>query len=243
MKAIGSSFHRAKAGLCGAASQEDYDAVIRFAKSNGFMVVGGSRDGMDIELRGSVATIETAFNVTMGVYQHPIENRRFYAPDREPTVNLPFQLWHIAGLDNYSIPHPAVRHKNAIKSEVRGSCPDNSYCGSDMRAAYYGAHTLNGSGQTLGLLEPWGYDIDDVNTYFTGAGQINHVPVNGISTDRSSLSCFYANGCDDTEQIIDITQAVSMAPGLSALHVYVGNSETAIFSAMSRQTPLDAQLS
>ena len=100
-------------------SQEDYDAVIRFAKANGFTVVGGSRDGMDVQLEGSVATIETAFHVTMGVYQHPTENRTFYAPDREPTVDLPFQLWHISGLDNYSIPHPALVHRNlSVKSNA-----------------------------------------------------------------------------------------------------------------------------
>lgn len=89
-------------------SQEDYDAVIRFAKTNGFTMVGGSRDGMDVQLKGSVATIEKAFHVAMGVYQHPTENRTFYAPDREPTVGLPFPLWHVSGLDNYSIPHPML---------------------------------------------------------------------------------------------------------------------------------------
>lgn len=88
-------------------SQEDYDAVIGFAKANGFTVAGGSRDAMDVQLTGSVGAIEKAFHVTLGVYQHPTENRTFYAPDREPTVNLPFRLWHISGLDNYSIPRPA----------------------------------------------------------------------------------------------------------------------------------------
>ena len=58
-------------------TQEDYDAVVSFAKANGFTVVGGSRDGMDVQITGSVAAIETAFHVTMGVYQHPTENRTF----------------------------------------------------------------------------------------------------------------------------------------------------------------------
>ena len=89
-------------------TQEDYDAVIQYATSNGFKVVGGSRDGMDVQLEGSVTSIEAAFNVSMSVYQHPTENRTFYAPDREPTVDLPFPLWHISGLDNYSIPHPSL---------------------------------------------------------------------------------------------------------------------------------------
>ena len=66
---------------------------------------------MDVQLKGSVANIKKAFHVTMGVYQHPTENRTFYAPDREPTVDLPFPLWHISGLDNYSIPRPALVHR------------------------------------------------------------------------------------------------------------------------------------
>ncbi len=226
-------------------SQEDYDAVIRFAKTNGLTVVGGSRNGMDVQLEGSVATIETAFHVIMATYQHPTENRIFYAPDQEPTVDLPFQLWHISGLDNYSTPHPANLHRNlSVKSNaVKGSCPSSSYCGSDMRAAYDGGTALTGAGQTLGLLEFEGYDITDVNTYFTNAKQTNNVPIDGISTDGTSLSCLAKNDCDDTEQTLDITQAVSMAPGLTALYVYVGSTDTAILSSMSSHSPLNAQLS
>lgn len=224
-------------------SQEDYDAVVHFAQANGFTIVGGSRDGMDVLVNGSVANVETAFELTMNVYQHPTENRQFYAPDREPTVNLPFQLWHISGLDNYSIPRPAVRHSSAVRANVAGSCPGNSYCGSDMRAAYYGGTTLSGSGQSVGLLEFYGYDLQDVNNYFASARQSNRVPIVGISTDGTSLGCLARIGCDDTEQVLDITQAVSMAPGMRALNVYVGNSDTAILSAMSRHSPLDKQLS
>src|SRR5580704_545164 len=72
-------------------SHEDYNAVIRFAQSHGLMVVGGSRDGMDVQITSTVARIERALNVTLGIYQHPTENRTFFAPDREPTVELPFR--------------------------------------------------------------------------------------------------------------------------------------------------------
>jgi kumamolisin len=226
-------------------TQEDYDNVVGFAKSFGLKVVGGSRDGMDVQLEGSVTSIEAAFNVSMGVYQHPTENRTFYAPDREPTVPLPVPVWHISGLDNFSTPHPAL-HKNpnlSVKpNTTTGSCPSSSYCGSDMRAAYYGG-SLTGSGQSVGLLEYYGYDTADLNTYFTNSGQKNNVTVTGISTDGTSLTCLYSSGCDDTEQILDMTQAISMAPGLSGLYVFVGSSDTAIFSSMSTHTPLCAQLS
>jgi hypothetical protein len=81
----------------------------------------------------------------MGVYQHPTENRTYFAPDREPMVDLPFQLWHISGLDNFSIPHPMFVKKsdfasahginaNAVVSHATtGSGPSASFLGSDER--------------------------------------------------------------------------------------------------------------
>jgi subtilase family serine protease len=226
---------------------EDYDAVVRFAKANGFAVVGGSRDALDVQLEGSVAAIEKAFHVTLGVYQHPTEDRTFYAPDREPTVDLPFQLWHISGLDNYSTPRSQLVRRNpkgpGVQSEATtGSCPQKSFCGSDMRAAYYGG-TLTGTGQNIGLLEYAGFDIADVNTYYTNAGQTRTAAVVGISTDGTSINCIANQGCDDTEQTIDITQALGMAPGVTTVYVYVGSTDTAMLGAMSSDLPLPLNLS
>jgi kumamolisin len=227
-------------------SQEDYDAVVQYATSNGFKVVGGSRDAINLQIEGSVTSVETAFNVSLGVYQHPTENRTFFAPDREPTVDLPFALWHISGLDNYSIPHSALVHSNGlgVKSHATtGSGPSASFLGSDMRAAYYGTGALTGTGQNIGLLEYYGYDIADLNTYYQNAGQTSLASkVIGISTDGTSLSCTYPS-CDDTEQILDMTQALGMAPGITTLYVYVGSSDTAILGAMSSDSPLPRQLS
>jgi subtilase family serine protease len=218
---------------------EDYDAVVGFAKASGLRVVGGSRDGLDVQVEGSVTNIEAAFNVSMGVYQHPTEGRAFFAPDREPTVPLPFPLWHISGLDNYSFPRPALVHRNvsAEPNTTTGSCPSKSYCGSDMRAAYYGSGPLNGAGQSVGLIEFYNTNLADVNLYFTNAGQTNTVPINLICTGL----CLSSR--DDTEQTLDITQAISMAPGMKELDVFIGLSDTSILSAMSTHSPLDAQLS
>ena len=225
-------------------TQADYDAVTNFAQTHGLTVVGTSRNRLNLDVAGPVASIEAALHVTMGVYQDPAENRTFYAPDREPTPDLSIQLWHISGLDNYSIPQPAlVRRPAGIQPDATtGSCPSASFCGSDMRAAYYGG-SLTGSGQSVGLLEYYGTDLADLTTYFTNAHQTNNVPVNLLSTDGTSTSCLASRGCDDTEQTLDITQALGMAPGLSSLVVYVGSTDSAIFNAMATATPLNAQLS
>ena len=234
-------------------SQEDYDAVVLFAQMNGLTVVGGSRDGMDVQVKGPVSAIETAFHVSMGTYQHPTENRTFYAPDREPTTSLPFSLWHVSGLDNYSIPHPMLVKKSdyaeahgidvdaVVSHATTGSGPSASFLGSDMRAAYYGGTALTGAGQNLGLLEYFGTDLADLNTYFKNVGQTNNVPITLLSTDGTSTSCVdtrAGGNCDDTEQTLDMTQAIGMAPGLASLVMYIGSTDTAIISAMTTHNPL-----
>jgi len=86
-------------------SVADYETVVKYAKSNGLTVTGGTRDGMEVQVKGPVSAVEKAFHVSMMSYQHPTENRTFFGPDREPTTSLGFSLWHVSGLDNYSIPH------------------------------------------------------------------------------------------------------------------------------------------
>jgi subtilase family serine protease len=234
-------------------TQEHYDAVVKYAQAHGLAVVGGSRDGMEVQVRGPVSAIEAAFHVNLLAYQHPTENRIFYGPDREPTVDLPFALWHISGLDNYSIPHPMFVKKSdyakahgistdeVVRHATTGSGPSASFLGSDMRAAYYGGTALTGAGQNLGLFEYLGTDLADLTTYFKNAKQTNNVPITLLSTDGTSTSCVYTRAggdCDDTEQTLDMTQAIGMAPGLNSLVMYIGSTDTAIISAMTTHSPL-----
>jgi subtilase family serine protease len=239
-------------------SREDYDSVIRFAKANGLSVVKTSRNRMNVDVTGSVATIEKAFNLTMGIYQHDTENRTFFAPDREPTADLNVQLWRVAGLDNYSTPKPMFSRLDpksasdaARSNATTGSGPSKSFLGSDMRAAYYGGTALTGAGQSVGLFELIGTDLADLTTYYTNVGQVNNVPVTLLSVDTQSTSCTEKSGCDDTEQTLDMTQALGMAPGLSSLVMYIGTGalsgqtvdDAGILNAMATASPLNAQLS
>ncbi len=234
-------------------SQGDYDAVVDFAKDHGFQIVGGTRDGMEVQIKGPVSAIEAAFHLTMRTYNDPTKNRIFYAPDQEPTTDLSFALWHVSGLDNYSIPHPmfvkrsdyaqahGVDPETLVSHATTGSGPSASFLGSDMRAAYYGGTALTGAGQNLGLFEYEGTDLADLTTYFKNVGQTNNVPITLLSTDGTSTSCVHTRAggdCDDTEQTLDMTQAIGMAPGLASLTNYIGSTDTAIISAMTTHSPL-----
>ncbi|MFZ0770091.1 MAG: protease pro-enzyme activation domain-containing protein [Candidatus Sulfotelmatobacter sp.] len=243
-------------------SQANWDALVAFAKASGFDIVGGTRDGRDLQLTGTVANIEKAFHVNMGLYRDPTEDRTFFAIDREPTVDLPFQLWHITGLDNDSRPHPLYVKKSdyakahgidpdkVVSNATTGSGPSASFLGSDMRAAYYGGTALTGTGQTLALFEFLGTDLADLTTYYNNVGQTKPYTPTLISTGGYSTSCTASSGCDDTEQTLDMTQAMGMAPGTTMLYMYVcGNastiSDTDCISAMVSTTdaPLSKQIS
>jgi len=231
-------------------SKEDYATVVSYMEERGLKIVGGSRDGMEVQVQGTVDKVERAFHVTMRNYRHPTENREFFSPDREPTTDMAVKLWHVSGMDNFSIPHPkyvkrsdyAAAHGISMDAVVThattGSGPSASFLGSDMRAAYYGGTALTGAGQHVALLEYYGTDLADLTTYYKNIGQTNNVPVTLISTDGTSTSCLAKNGCDDGEQELDITQALGMAPGLAGLEMYVGSTDTAIISAMTTHSPL-----
>ncbi len=233
-----------------APTQADYATVVSYMEERGLKVIGGSRDGMEVQVQGSVDKVERAFHVTMRNYKHPTENRTFFSPDREPTTDMAVKLWHVSGMDNFSIPKPkyvkrgdyataqGITENAVVSHAITGSGPSGSFLGSDMRAAYYGGTALTGAGQHLALFEYYGTDLADLTTYYKNIGQTNKVPVTLISTDGTSTSCLAKNNCDDGEQELDITQALGMAPGLAGVEMYVGSTDTAIISAMTTHSPL-----
>jgi kumamolisin len=214
----------------------DYAAAIRFFNTAALQVTGQTPNRYLIQLDGSVADVERVFHVKLNLYRHPTENRSFLAPDREPTLDLNVPVLRVSGLDNFVLPYSKLKAPVANDPDSRaktGSGPDNNFIGSDFRAAYYGSGTkaaLTGAGQSVGLFEFAGYNIDDVTLYFNTVGQTNTVPINGVSTDGTAVAC---TKCADGEQVLDIEYAASMAPGLAQVQVYVGRSALSILNRMA----------
>jgi len=123
-----------------------------------------------------------------GPLSAPTQNRTFYAPDREPhrrSVNPPVAYLGPGQLLRSHAPRFITRIRRLRANAVKGSCPSSSYCGSDMRAAYYGGTALTGrwpDGRAAGVLR--NDDIADVKTTSRNAKQTNKVPIKGVSTDE-----------------------------------------------------------
>ena len=202
-------------------TEQDYQTVIDFARTNGLTVTATFPNRALVDVSGSVATVEKAFQVTLHVYRHPTENRNFFAPDTEPSTIAGIPISHISGLDNFVIPRPANIKKNLPAGKpsgvtpASGSGPGGLYQGKDFRAAYVPGTSLNGAGQTVGLFELDGYYPSDITSYEAAAGLPN-IPLNNVYVDSYNGSA----GANNVEVALDIDMAIVMATNLSQVIVY-----------------------
>jgi subtilase family serine protease len=215
----------------------DYEAVLAWAKANGFSVTATTPNRRLVAVQASADAVNRALGITVNVYRHPAEGRTFYSPDREPSVvGLRVPLLQITGLNNYVLPHPMLRHKAAVPST--GSAPSGEYLPSDLRAAYYGNGPLTGAGQSIGIFSFDGYLPSDVQLYYSTTGMSSTVPINNVLVGGFNGACTGVTSpssatCDDGEQVLDIVNAIGMAPGIQQILFYEGSSNTEILNQMA----------
>ncbi|MEI6676229.1 MAG: protease pro-enzyme activation domain-containing protein, partial [Verrucomicrobiota bacterium] len=212
----------------------DYQAVMDFAQANGLTITMTHPNRLVLDVEGTITDIEKTFHVTMRTYQHPREGRTFYAPDAEPSLDLPVPVLHISGLDNYSIPKP--NHKvqplntTARATPNAGSAPGGAYAGNDFRAAYVPGTPLTGTGQSVGLLQFDNYYASDITAYKTQFGLPN-VPLNNVFIYGGNG---FTPGAGNGEVCLDIEMVLAMSPGVSAIYVYMAPNPSPWASLLSK---------
>jgi uncharacterized repeat protein (TIGR03803 family) len=220
-------------------TEQDYQAVIAFAKSNHFVITGKHANRMLLDVNVAAADVERSFHLRLHVYQHPTRPRRFYAPDTDPSVDSQIPILSIAGLDDFFIPQPVdfrARFSPARTGQQRGSSrtsspanndtavldatgsgPAGNFLGRDFRAAYAPGVPLDGSGQSVGLVALDNYYSEDIIQYENLAG-LPRVPLTNVLVNGFNR----APGPNNGEVALDIQMTISMAPGLASVLVYEG---------------------
>ncbi|HEX4122076.1 MAG TPA: S53 family serine peptidase [Verrucomicrobiae bacterium] len=220
----------------------DYQAVINFAKTNGFTVTATHSDRMLLDVSAAAGDVERAFRVTMRLYPHPTEARNYFAPDVEPSVPADLPIADVSGLNNYLRPRPKNIPRKAISAggsntSAEGSGPNGNLIGGDYRAAYVPGVTLTGAGQIVGLFEYDNYYPGDVSSYESIANMTNPPAVETVLLNGYTGTQSDGNG----EVALDIETAMSMAPGLSKIVSYetsLENSANDILSVMATNTAI-----
>ena len=203
-------------------AETDYQAVLDFARAHGLDVTAADPNRRLVDVSASVVEIEAAFHVVLQVYQHPTEQRTFYAPDVEPSLDLAVPILGVSGLNNYSLPHPRVQATPITEGQQAtpqaGAGPNGTFMGNDFRAAYLPGSSVAGSGQTVGLLQFDGYTPNDIAYYESKAG-LPSVTLSNVLLDGFNGRPSGSGG--EVEVSLDIEMSISMAPGLSQVIVYM----------------------
>jgi subtilase family serine protease len=229
-----------------APSAADYQLVLDFARAHHLTVTQTHPNRTLVQLSGSVGDIENAFHVHLQTYRNPTDNRMVFAPDVEPSLDLQAPVLAISGLDNTVRPHPKMHSAGMAGRagpEVRpmagggsggggggGGSNTGPFEGYDFRNAYAVGVSLDGTGQTIGLFELFGFSSQDIMDYEDEAGISPYVNVQPVLIDgadgNSSADADYIDypGYLDYafEVTGDIEMAISMAPGLNNVLVYEG---------------------
>jgi subtilase family serine protease len=217
-------------------TEQDYQAVIGAAQSNGLEVLGTFGNRAVLDVTGKVSDIEKAFAVNLNAYRHPTEDREFYAPDVEPSIPTEVPILYVNGLDNFVIPRPSsFRVKLAPPGPNpnfdNGSGANGSYAGLDFRSAYVPGVSLDGTGQVVGLVEFDGYTPSDITKYATLHG-VPTVPLQNVLVDGVSNT----PGQGNFEVAVDIELVMSMLQGVADINVYEGNNDVDVLNEIASPT-------
>ncbi len=219
-------------------TQADYEEVVRFVARQGLTVSRVTPNRLVLDVAGPTERFEGAFHIEMGVYQHPVEHRTFFAPNVEPSIEAGIPILSVAGLTDRERPRPVSQQGGSLAAKsfaANGSGPGGAYLGSDMRQAYAHGLTLDGTGQAVALFELGPYDLRDIHGYFSSLGQPLMVPI--VDVLLGGVDGLVPDGGDDGEVALDIEQAISLAPNLSSLIVYEtygrGNSELDVWNQIA----------
>jgi subtilase family serine protease len=210
-------------------TQQDYDKLIEFVEQNGFRVSEKHANRVILDITGTAGAINKMLHISLTAWDHPTRGR-FFAPDRDPSLDFDVQVLNITGLDNFVVPRPMDLKAMSLSSPLpltSGSGPSGLFLGKDFRAAYAPGVTLTGAGQTIGLVEFDGFYAADVTANFSQAG----LPAVAVSTVL--LDGFNgAPGSSNIEVILDIAMAGYMAPGAKVI-VYEGNYPDDVLNRMA----------
>jgi uncharacterized repeat protein (TIGR01451 family) len=206
-------------------TKTDYQRVLDYARARRFQITHTHPNRMLVDVEASVADIEAAFHLNLGLYAHPIEARDFYAPDVEPQFEANVPVLHVTGLDNFAIPRPASLHSQpppddgSTPKPAGGSGPGGTYRGKDFRGAYARSVTLDGTGQAVGLLEFDGFYQADITKYELDAALPTVAPEIVLMDGFDGTP-----GRNNVEAALDIVMAMSIAPGAQVIVYEAGPS-------------------
>jgi kumamolisin len=205
------------------AGESDLDRVAAFAQEAGLTVVERDPARRILRVEGTIAAMSEAFGVTLGTYRIGTTTFR----GRTGTISLPAGLANVVeavvGLDTR--PQAQPRSRVAVSAEASFTPPQ-------IAALYDFPSGIDGSGETIAIIElGGGYGASDFAAYCSQLGvpqaQVEVVSVDGATSNPG------ADQDADTEVMLDIEVAGTIAPGARIAVYFAPNTDQGFIDAVT----------
>lgn len=223
------------------ADPADVAQIENFADRYGLTVLEADLSERKVRLGGPASAMNAAFGTTLKYYS--VGETKFRG--RTGTVSVPEDIRPLIegvfGLDNRPAVRPHFRFRTAAKPSgeqakapaviERAAAGDGSFSPPQVAQLYQFPANLDGTGQTIGILElGGGYVTSDLQTYFSGLN-IAAPQVIAVSVDGGQNAPTGDPNSADGEVMLDIEVAGAIAPG-ARLAVYFAPNTDAGFLDM-----------
>ena len=202
-------------------TQQAYDSVLTYLQQQGFTLLNGSQNRRTLTVTGKRAQAEAAFNVSINDYQ--LGGRTFHAVAQDPALpsSLAPLVAGISGLSNLAQwspglqPNPLTPQSSAIAYDGVLTRPGATNSGGLPPG-------LNGTGQTVGLMEFDNFNQSDVVNWLSFAtlpsDRINHLSEYAINGGTTPSGCTITQSkCGSTEVLLDIEAVMGIAQGANVI--------------------------
>jgi len=210
------------------AAVADVEAVERFALEHGLLVMEADLARRSVVLDGTLVALQRAFGVELGRYTRGDEAFR----GRVGALSVPAALGAIItgvfGLDDR--PQANAQFRRAVRPAAGSAM---SYTPLQIATAYNFPNGLDGSGQTVALIElGGGYTAADLDAYFAG---LNLKTPNVVSVDVDGGKNGPAGDphSADSEVLLDIEVAGSISPGARIAVYFAPNTDQGFLDAIT----------
>jgi kumamolisin len=211
------------------ADPADVQTVLAFASHYGLAMSNVNLGARSVTLSGKCRDFATAFQVKLERYHYKGGSYR----GRTGAVNVPQELHGIVvsvhGLDN--------RPQAKTHFRLASANPDQaavSYSPLQVAKAYSYPTNVNGSGETIGIIElGGGYNQSDLDSFFSGLG-LSTPTVVAVSVDGAQNSPTGDTDGPDTEVGLDIEVCGAIAQGAKIAVYFAPNTDAGFLDAINQ---------
>lgn len=214
-----------------AASADSFDQLRSFAQQHGLSVDEGasSLDRRTLVLTGTAAKMQQAFGVQLQQVEHEGRHYRVHQQAASMPQECASMVDAVLGLDTRP---QAQSHLRKLKDLRPAAAVEQSYLPRQVAGFYSFPTDVDGSGETIGILElGGGFKTADIQQYF----QSQHIAppqVVAVSVDGAKNSPTNPNG-PDSEVMLDIEVAASVAPAARIAVYFAPNTDQGFIDALT----------